>query len=67
MINMDLIASLTLNLTPNQMKEKNTDVNTNMKHSFKLLKSIDISIRNVKVQNIYFIFLQLILQGLILE
>ena len=56
MINMVSIASLTLNLTQNQMEEKNTDMNTNMKHLIKLLKSIDIGIRNVKVQNIYISF-----------
>ena len=31
MINMVSIVSLTLNLTPNKMKEKNTDMNTSMK------------------------------------
>ena len=51
MINMVLIASLTLNLTLNQMKVKNTDMSTNTKCSSKLLKSIDISIKKVKVQN----------------
>ena len=45
-----LITSLTLNLTPNQMNEKNTDMNKNIKPSFKLLKSIGVSIKNVKVQ-----------------
>ena len=40
MVNMVSITSLTLN----QMKERNTDTNTNTKHLFKLLKSIDISI-----------------------
>ena len=66
MINMVSIAALTLNLTPNQMKEKNTDMNINTKCSFKFLKSIDVSIRNVKVQKIYFIFFHLIPQGFIL-
>ena len=51
MINMVSIASLTLNLTLNQMKVKNTDMSTNMKHSSKLSKSIDIGIKKVKVQN----------------
>ena len=53
MINMVSIASVALNLTPNQMKEKNTDMNTNMKCLSKLLKPTDISIENVEVQNIY--------------
>ena len=51
MINMVSIAFLTLNLTLNQMKVKNTDKSTNMKCSSKLSKSIDISIKKVKVQN----------------
>ena len=50
MINMVLIVFLTLNLTPDQIKEKNTDMNTNMKCSFKLLKTIDIGIKDAKVQ-----------------
>ena len=50
-------------LTPNQMKEKNTDMNTSMKHSFKLLKSIDVGVKDVKIQYIYFIFFHLILPG----
>ena len=59
MINMVSIASLTLNLTLNQMKVKNTDTSTNTKCSSKLLKSIDVSIKNIKaqnIQNIYFMF-----------
>ena len=51
MINMVSIASLTLTLTLNQMKVKNTDMSINMKCSSKLSKSIDISIKKVKVQN----------------
>ena len=51
MINMVLIASLTLNLALNQMKVKNTDMSTNTKCSSKLLKSINVSIKKVKVQN----------------
>ena len=35
MTNMVSIASLTLNLTPNQMKEKNIDTNINIKCSSK--------------------------------
>ena len=35
MTNMVSIASLTLNSTPNQMKEKNRDMNINMKCSSK--------------------------------
>ena len=59
MINMVSIAPLTLNLAPNQMKVKNTDMSTNTKHSSKLLKSVDIDIKIVKaqnIQNIYVIF-----------
>ena len=48
MINMVSIASLTLNLTLNQMKVKNTDTSTNTKCSSKLLKSIGIDIKIVK-------------------
>ena len=53
MINMLSIVSLTLTLTLNQMKEKNTDINTSMKCSFKLLKSTDVGVKDVKVQYIY--------------
>ena len=56
MINMVSIASQTLNLTQNQMKEKNTDMNTNIKCLFKLLKAFDMDIRNARVQNIYISF-----------
>ena len=46
-----LDASLTMNLILNQMKVKNTDMNTNTKCSSKLSKSIDIDIKKFKVQN----------------
>ena len=51
MTNTVLIASLTLNMTLNQMKLKNTDTSTNTKHSSKLSKSTDIGIKKVKGQN----------------
>ena len=55
MINMVSIASLTLNLTLNQMKVKNTDKNINMKCSSKLLKSIHVNIKIVKKKNTKYI------------
>ena len=45
-----------LNLALNQMKVKNTDMSTNTKYSSKLLKSIDVSIKNIKAENIQYIY-----------
>ena len=48
MKDMVLVVFLTLNLIQNQMKEKITDVNTSMKHSYNLLRSVDIGVRMLK-------------------
>ena len=40
-----LIVFLTLNLILNCLKEKTTDMNTSVKHSYKLLKSVDVSVK----------------------
>ena len=44
-----------LNLTLNQTKVKNTDMNTSMKHSYKLLKFVDVSVKELNCE-IQFIF-----------
>ena len=55
MINMASITSQILNLTLNQMKVNNTDMNTSMKHSYKLLKSVDVGVKKLRCE-IQFIF-----------
>ena len=56
------IISWILNLTLNQTKVKNTDMNISMKYSYKLLKSVDIAIEMLKCE-LQFIFFHSILQG----
>ena len=62
MKNMVLIVFLTLNMIQNQIKEKSTDMNTSMNHSYNLLRSVDVGVKILKC-NIQFIFIHLILQG----
>ena len=39
------IVFLTLNEISNQMKEKITDMNISMRHSYKLLNSVDVGVK----------------------